>query len=375
MANRKFNIAFSSMATLPFPRFLSMVLKYPIDLKYIPRCCIAGLISLCIEPFRWIEKLFYDRKLAKTAMPESPVFILGHWRSGTTLLHNALCQDEQFAYVNTYQSVFTNQFFANRWLFKPLMKWLMPEKRPADNVLLSLDLPQEEELALCNAQSFSFYNFFYFPRQWKAFYDKYITCTTSTENDKQKFGVRYKKLIAQALLEYDKKEFISKNPPNTGRIPELLNLFPKARFIYIYRNPVKVFLSTANFFQVTLEPLQLQSYSRREFEEFVFELHERIIRDYESQKALIPPGHLIEIRYEDFEQDPLSGLELIYNTLNMPGFDAARPAFEAYFESQKKFEKGSHTVDEERLKEIHARCAFSLQHYGYLAAKSEMTAT
>lgn len=365
MASRKFVIAFSSMATLPFPRFVSLVLKYPVDLKYYPRCFVAGLISLVIEPFRWIEKLVYDRKLARTPMPESPVFILGHWRSGTTLLHNAICKDDQFAYINTYQSVFTNQFFANRWLFKPLMKWLIPEKRPADNVLLSLDFPQEEELALCNAQSYSFYNFFYFPRQWKTFYNKYIGGQEANASDTAIYGRRYKKLIAQALLEYNRNEFISKNPPNTGRIKDLLTLFPNAKFIYIYRNPVKVYLSTVNFFQVTLEPLQLQSYSHRDFEEFVFELHERIIRDYETQKSLIPKGNLIEVRYEDFEQDPISGLENIYRTLSLKGFEAARPAFEAYLESQKKFEKGRHPLSEETLKEISRRCAYTLQLYGY----------
>ncbi|WP_427846519.1 sulfotransferase [Aromatoleum aromaticum] len=32
-----------------------------------------------------------------------PIFVLGHWRSGTTHLHNLLSLDPQFAYPNFYQ--------------------------------------------------------------------------------------------------------------------------------------------------------------------------------------------------------------------------------------------------------------------------------
>lgn len=372
MASRKFVIAFSSIATLAFPRFLALIWTYPVDVRYYWRCTVAGIISLLIEPFRWLEKLVYDRRLNRTPLPKSPIFILGHWRSGTTLLHNVMCKDEQFAYINTYQSVFTNQFFFNRWLFKPFMRLLMPEKRPADNVLLSLDFPQEEEIALCNTNSFSFYNFFYFPRQWKTFYQQFISGQTTSEAQLDQYGKRYKKVIAQALIEYGRKEFISKNPSNTGRIQHLLKMFPEAKFIYIYRHPARVFLSTVNFFQVTIEALQLQSFSRKEFEELVFELHEQIIRDYEEQKKLIPPGHLVEVRYEDFEQAPLAGLENIYSSLGLSGFEQARPAFETYLESQKKFEKGHHQLHEEVKQKILERCAYTLNLYGYAEAASEL---
>ncbi|HQW03946.1 MAG TPA: sulfotransferase, partial [Saprospiraceae bacterium] len=161
MAGRKFNIAFSTIGTVPFIRFLKLVMTYGVYPGYYVRCLVAGIISLLSEPFRWLENILFTRKLSRTVLPVSPVFILGHWRSGTTLLHNAMAQDQQFAFINTFQSVFTNQFFGSRWLFKPLMKLLMPEKRPADNVLLSTEFPQEEGIALSNIDSFGFYNFFY----------------------------------------------------------------------------------------------------------------------------------------------------------------------------------------------------------------------
>lgn len=365
MAGRKFNIAFSTIGTVPFIRFLKLVRTYGVYPGYYTRCIVAGIISLLSEPFRWIDAIMFSGKLSRTALPESPVFILGHWRSGTTLLHNAMAQDRQFAFINTFQSVFANQFFGSRWLFKPLMRLLMPEKRPADNVLLSPELPQEEGIALSNIDSFGFYNFFYFPRSWKDIYKKYISGDIATPEELKDFGRRYKKLIAQSLIEYNRKQFVSKFPPNTGSIRHLLDMFPHAKFVYIYRNPVLVFQSTVNFFETTHEALKLQPYSRDEFEEMVFELYEMIIADYERLKSLIPAHHLVEIRYEDFEADPLEGLRHIYDRLGLEGFEQSIPAFTDYFNSQRKFEKASHQFTSEETDKITSRLAFAMEMYGY----------
>ena len=365
MAGRKFDIAFSTIGTVPFIRFLKLVKTYGVAPGYYGRCLVAGIISLLAEPFRWFEIIIYSRKVSRTILPESPVFILGHWRSGTTLLHNAMAHDQQFAFINTFQSVFANQFFGSRWLFKPVMKLLMPAKRPADNVLLSPELPQEEGIALSNINSFGFYNFFYFPQNWKAIYSKYISGDSATPQELNAFGRRYKNLIAQALIEYNKREFISKFPPNTGSIRHILDMFTKAKFVYIYRNPLLVFQSTVNFFETTHEALKLQPFSREEFEEMVFELYEMIIRDYERLKSLIPPHHLVEIRYEDFEADPLEGLRNIYSKLELEGFEQSVPAFTAYLNSQTKFEKASHQFTQEETERITSRWRFAMEMYGY----------
>ena len=365
MAGRKFNIAFSTIGTAPFLLLVRLVSTYKVYPGYYGRCLVAAIVSLLSAPFLWFERLFFSRKLAHTKLPESPVFILGHWRSGTTLLHNAMAQDKQFAFINTFQSVFANQFFGSRWLFKPVMRLLMPEKRPADNVLLSPELPQEEGIALSNIDSFAFYNFFYFPRDWKSIYARYVSGETTSSSEMNRYYRRYKKLIAQSLIEYNRQEFISKFPPHTGSIKHLLAMFPQAKFIYIYRNPQMVFSSTVNFFETTHQALKLQPFTKPEFEEMVFELYELLIRDYEAQKSLIPERHLVEICYEDFEKDPMSGLRHIYTTLGMPGFEASVPAFEAYLNNQKKYEKAQHSFNEAEAARVADRLAFAFDLYGY----------
>ena len=365
MGKGKFSIPFSAIGTSPFPAFLRLVRNHPVDRRYYRRCLAAGALSLVSEPFRWIERIRHDGRLQRVPQPDAPVFVLGHWRSGTTLLHNAMCQDPRFSFVNTYQSMFPNQFFASRWLFGTFMRWFIPSTRPADNTPLAPELPQEEEIALGNLGSYGFYNFWYFPRDWKALYRQYVSCETASARERKRYAAGYKKLIAQAILNTGRPGFISKDPCNTGRIRELLAAFPNARFVYIYRHPARVFRSSVNFFEKTLEALTLQSFTRAEIEEFIFTLYDWIVRDYEAQKSLIPAGRLVEVRYEDFEQAPVEGLRQIYEALDLDGFERALPAIRDYLDRQRSFEKAQHVISPEEMQRIAKRMAYGMKQYGY----------
>lgn len=365
MADKKFNIPFSTLAVYSFADYLKLVTGFPVQAKFLKRCIAAGAISLLLEPLRWVEKIFYAGKTAKAEMPEAPVFILGHWRSGTTLLHNLLCQDQQFAYITTYQSVFTNFFFGSRWLLKPIMALLMPPNRPSDGAPLAPDLPQEEGFALCTIHSWFFYNFWYFPRLWKHFYDTAILGNGITEKQRASYKKQYQKLIAQAVYHLQRKGFVSKNPANTASIPMLLEMFPNAKFIYIYRNPFEVYQSTHRFFSAVMRELQLQDISDSEFDEMILALYEGLISDYEAQKYLIPGNNLVEIAYEALLTDPLGQMENCYRQLNLHGFDKARPNFKKYLESQKHQVKREYRMEPQQMQKIMMRLDFAIKKYGY----------
>ena len=82
-----------------------------LSLKYFIRVFILVLINLINFPFRSYERLFINPSFKNKKVTKAPVFIIGHWRSGTTHLHNLLCQDPQMAYASTYQSVFPDTLF------------------------------------------------------------------------------------------------------------------------------------------------------------------------------------------------------------------------------------------------------------------------
>ncbi len=366
MAIKKFDVAVSTISGSAFPNFLEISRNVKVDKHYRTRHIKAMLVSLVAEPFRLVETLRYGHAIKKTKIDNDPIFILGHWRSGTTYLHNLLSQDVNMAYVTTYQSVFPNQLLSSRWLFRTMMSAKMPKKRPADNVELNPDFPQEEEFALGNVNPFGYYNFWYFPRETKSYCDNYLHLENLSPKQQERWKKDYEVFVKKTLLnQRPSNRFLSKNPPHTSRIPQLLELFPNAKFIYLYRNPVSVFLSTFNFFTKTIPPLQFQDISDLEMEDNILYVYSKMLKKYEEDKALVPAGNLIEIKYEDFEHEPYQHMEHIYKQLHLPNFEANKDRFKKYIDSQKRFKVNKHEITDTKIEKILKHLSFAMDQYGY----------
>jgi len=140
------------------------------------------------------------------------------------------------------------------------MKLNMPDKRPSDNIRLSTEFPQEEEFALGNMTHATFYHFFYFPSINDLLYEKYIRFHEISLNEKNKFKNKYHELLVKAALNTGKDQLVIKNPVNTGKVKLLLEMFPDAKFIHIYRNPIVTYLSTVKFYNSLLPTSSLENY-------------------------------------------------------------------------------------------------------------------
>ena len=105
-------------------------------LKYRLTKAVCRLLS----PLASLQDKRYEKLLANQPLEHDPVFILGHWRSGTTFVHNVFSCDKHFGYNTTYQTVFPHLMMWGQPFFKKNMSWLMPAKRPTDNMELAVEL-------------------------------------------------------------------------------------------------------------------------------------------------------------------------------------------------------------------------------------------
>lgn len=329
--------------------------------KYQLTKAICWLLST-LKP---IQDRRYNKQLKNLEINMEPVFILGHWRSGTTFVHNVLAHDKHFGYTTTYQTVFPHMMMWGQPMFKKTMAWLMPDKRPTDNMELNVDLPQEEEFALSNMLPCSYYNFWFLPENMLEYCDRFLTMKTATAEEHRIFRETFMKLIKISLWNTKGSQFLSKNPPHTGKVKEILEMFPNAKFIYLMRNPYTVFESTRSFFTNTIVPLQLQKISAAKMEENILEVYSRLYHTYEEEKKLIPQGNLIEIKFEDFEADALSMTEKIYNTLSIPGFEAAKADISAYLEKKKGYKKNAYKYDPRTVELVEKHWDFALKQWDY----------
>ena len=354
----------STLSGSTLVNFFRVLARGHISPRYYLKIALTTAIILIATPFHWWENLVFRKKIKKLKFTTPPVFILGHWRSGTTLLHNTLCIDPSAGYVTTYQSVFPNNL-ASKWLFKTFMKINMPEKRPSDNIRLNIDAPQEDEFAFSNMQSNAYYNFFYFPDRYSAFYNRSVHHKDLSEKEINRWFKSYELLLKKALLNSKGQRLIIKNPVNTARIKHLLKMYPQAKFIYIYRNPITVILSTRRFFKELFPTLILQKTEPRFIESMIFDIYSRLLDDYTEQKALIPKENLLEIKYEDFEQSPSRLIRRIYSDLLQEDFDKVEKHYQTYFESIKGYVKNKYEIEKATIEEIKKQTARYMDIYGY----------
>ncbi len=332
--------------------------------KYYFKIFLTTLIVLIATPFHLWEEIYFRKKLRKFKFSKPPLFILGHWRSGTTLLHNILSKDPSAGYVSTYQSLFPNNL-ASKWLFRTFMKINMPHKRPADGVELNISFPQEDEFAFCNCQPNSYYNFFYFPTLYKTFFEQAVNHKNLTEKEINMWFKTYDKLLKKALIDSKGERLIVKNPVNTGRIDKILKLYPDARFLYIYRNPVTVFHSTQHFFQKLNPTLWFHEVDTQFIDNMIFDIYNRLLDNYSEQKLLIPEGNLMEIRFEDFEQNPLNEMEKIYSNLLNEDFSKVKNYFAEYLATLKNYKKNSYSVNEITVNTMKKHLGKYMEMYNY----------
>lgn len=308
-----------------------------------------------------------DRRYRKLEDPSTadPLFVLGHWRSGTTFVHNVLACDDHFGYTTTYQTVFPNLILFGQPFFKQFVKWLMPEKRPTDNMELKVDQPQEEEFALSNIMPYSHYDFWYFPKRMMEYCDRYLTFEKITPLEKQVFMEEFRRLVVTSLHNTGGTQFLSKNPPHTGRIETLLEMYPNAKFIYLKRNPYTVFESTWSFFNNIIPPLQFQYIAPEDLEANIIETYRKLYYRYEEQKGLIPAGNLFEMKFEDFEADPFGITRDIYGKLDLSGFNESEEAIRKYLDRKKGYKKNQYKYEDRTVRIVEDNWDMALKEWGY----------
>ena len=155
--------------------------RFAVGLPFCPRAAIMTAGSVLNSYYRRREEREFGEALAQVEV-KPPLFILGHWRSGTTLLHNLLALDDQFAYPNLYQVFFPHTFLCTEEARTNLVRPLIPQTRIFDNVAQGLQMPNEDEFATCTASLASPYMAWAFPQN-QAHYERFLTFRDAPEAD------------------------------------------------------------------------------------------------------------------------------------------------------------------------------------------------
>jgi hypothetical protein len=338
--------------------------KFAIDVEYWPKALFITATALLNMPVQLYERIRFNKKIKNTnVLP--PVFILGHPRSGTTWLQYLLSKDPTFAFCNTADGLMPNIFLSAGNISEKILNAAMPATRPQDNVKAGVMLPIEEEFAMGNMSNTSWVHGLYFPRNIYKWFDEYVTFKGSEESRKQ-WKSHFDFLLKKLTHKYGEKSLLLKSPANTGRLKELLELYPNAKFIHIHRNPFSVYLSNERLYEKILPIIGFQKVGNTFIEEHILYAYEEMYKKYLADRELIPKSQLIEISYEAFAHAPLDFIKKIYEHLGLTSLDTALPFFEEELNGSTNYERNSYSKIDEALKEkIISRWKFAFNAFGY----------
>lgn len=310
------------------------------------------LASLLRGPASLCEHAWTSARLRRLPAPRAPVFILGHWRSGTTHLFNLMSRDPRFAWPDPFATGLPWDFLLLGRLARPLMKRALPRNRFIDDVAVDPDSPQEDEIALASMQNVSYYHAIYFPRRFESRYREGVFLESVSDSELKRWRRRFEYYNRKLLAARPGRTLLLKNPVYTGRVARIRQIWPDARFIHIHRNPYAVFESTRKFYRALLPRFALQEFDEELADALIAETYPRMINNLYEDVADLGSDRFVELSFEALERDPLAQLEHIYTSLAVPGFPEVRREFEAYLESIAHYKKNEHSFTDEIVDKV-----------------------
>ncbi len=337
--------------------------RFAVAPRYWYVAAIVTVVSFGHTLLRLFQGAVYGRDVRRTPFPAPPIFIIGHWRTGTTLLHELLIQDERFGYPNTYECFTPCHFLLSERIFTKLFWFLMPSRRPMDNMQMGFDRPQEDEFALSLLGAGSPYDMIAFPNhrpQGQAFLDLREVAPRPLRRWRRTFRAFLRQVTYKT-----RKRLVLKSPPHTARIPVLRQMFPGALFLHIVRDPYVVFASTVNLWRRLFEAHGLQVPTGAGIEEYVLDTFVRLYERLEEGRRMLEPTQFYELRYEDLVRDPVVEMRKLYDHFGLDGFDAYLPRLERYLATIKGYETNRYEMTSAQREAVTRRWGDVIGRYGY----------
>jgi len=313
------------------------------DLRAITTAVVTRLGFHLVGQLGWALDTAVHPRWAKTPMAP-PVFILGHQRSGTTLLHRLLSADHAHArslllHEMLLPAITTQRAIeaVGRWdsdlmggaLGRAFQRFQERIFGPLDYMhRLRFDEIEEDEFVLWTIYASTMVindaplNTVHEGLEELRDFHKW-----PVERQIDAFGWYRACLLKEVYRAPSPDEhlpwIVSKNPHFSQKIPELMRVFPDARLIYIVRNPLETIASRLDLIR------GIWRHRFPEFRDMTPEQAAAIVKDSkrtylnaERDFYDVPEGQRMIINYEDLLDRLPDTVRRVYSYFDLPGPDA-----------------------------------------------------
>ena len=288
-----------------------------------------------------------DPEIEKTELP-TPVFVLGLFRSGTTILHRLLGKDPENRTLPHWES-----FDPTPWPEGPeraqrtLSRFLRLADLISPNIkaIHPMDAYQTDE---CRGM---FTNVFRTPQlnvQYRV--PSYVDWLFE-----QDATIAYRQHKQQLQLVFHQRphgeRLVLKDPTHTFFVDVILEVHPEARFFFIHRDPAETLSSICSLHAYTRSVFSTDVDARSIGEELSASYMMNRLEDAVRSVDRLPPGRVAHIRGPDLVRNPVGTVETAYRKLGLELSAAAASSMTEYMAGRRR-NKG--------LRHVHAAEGFGL---------------
>jgi omega-hydroxy-beta-dihydromenaquinone-9 sulfotransferase len=342
----------------------------PARMPFTLYLCLSSFFNSALSA---VQNLIFSKDIANMELG-APLFIIGHWRTGTTWLHELLSQDKQFVAPNTLECFAPAQCLIAGWLVRMLT--FLPRKRPMDDMAVGWDRPQEDELALLNLGLGSPYETIIFPNH-RPVQHEFLSMRNVTPEQLRIWKAGWMHFLKQVVFRAQREEaslsylprLLLKSPTHTARINLMRQLFPKSQFIHLVRHPYEIFASTLLLWRTLFQTQGCQKpqfgqlpANQPSIEAYVLDTMDLLYCDFPQS---MPEQQLCQVRYEHLVRNPLAEARRIYAQLNLGPFDEVRPRMEDYLLERKAYKANEHQISTAQRAAVLRRWRWYFEKYDY----------
>jgi len=282
---------------------------------------------------------------------KEPVFMVGHARSGTTLTHRLMSQDEgRFSSFLLYECYFPSilqkkviraGIAFDRSVLGGLLgklasafeEWRYGKFRHMH--AMGLTVPEEDDIALYYSMASGFWITkmpymgdldFYNMNDWPA-------------AKRRRYNDMYRELVRRQLyLNGPEKIHLAKNPLWAGRVASLIEAFPDARFIVNVRDPRENIPSLLKLMRASWKSMGWDEARQQRTIAILAEQSFHSIRHPIETLDAHPEVKGAVVDYRDLTSDPAGTIERIYRDLDLPPSDGLRERLAGEGKRERKHE-------------------------------------
>ena len=324
---------------------------------------LGASLSCIFIPWRLVESLVYSFKIKKVKVQE-PVFVVGHWRSGTTIMQYTLGQDKAFSYINPLTNYSVNGSIIGAILRKPLEEELRTG-RDMDNMQWGITMPYEDYITFTLWSTYSSWIGNLYPQNARKYQD-YAFVDEMPPKFQKKWKKSYDKMLRKFAVKFPEHyRYLLKSPDASARVKFLSELYPDAKFIATYRDPYATIRSMIHMQRISYNMFSLQKDpTDEELETFVIEQFKRIYHKYFDDLKSLPEDKIVEVKFEDLEKDTMGEVKKIYDKFGWD-FESCKDDIQAYIDGVGDYKKNVYDYSPRFIKRINDELGFYFEHYGY----------